>query len=132
MAGTALTVVLALPALITCQAGRIESSRLQAASCPLFASLRLPRPRTGSPSQTQSTSVRRPLHVCASSDGSKGTEKKAPGWAEPGSDELPPGARNEKVTASDVPSEIPFPVYLVASALIAIAAVSCFWREGRL
>ena len=136
MAGTALTAVLELPATHTCQASRIESPRLQAASCPndtsLFASSRLPRLRAGSLSQTLSTSIRRPLHVCASSDGSKGTEKKVPGWAEPGSDELPPWARNEKATASDVPSEIPFPVYLIASALVAIAAVSYFPRAGRL
>lgn len=46
-----------------------------------------------------------------------------PSWARPDSDELPPWARQEAQKDSSS-FEVPFIVYLLASAIVAIAAVN--------
>ncbi|CAM6115427.1 unnamed protein product [Calypogeia fissa] len=59
--------------------------------------------------------------------GEKGQVKteKVPDWATPGSDELPPWAKNEHPAASsqEPAQDVPFGVYLIGSTLVAIAAV---------
>jgi hypothetical protein len=51
--------------------------------------------------------------------------KKLPTWAKPDSDEPPPWAKGEgKENSSKQNFEVPFFVYLLASAITAIAAVS--------
>jgi hypothetical protein len=59
-----------------------------------------------------------------SAESSKSDEK-IPSWAKPDSDEPPPWAKNEaqNKTGSEQGFEIPFYVYLLASAITAIAAV---------
>ena len=62
------------------------------------------------------------------------------GQADEDLDELPPWARKEKLQqlAKEAGPDLPFPVYLLASAIIAIAAVSlrmsrtllCVWADG--
>lgn len=60
-------------------------------------------------------------HVYAKSDKS---EESVPSWAKPDSDEPPPWARNEgKPNELKEGFEIPFFVYLLASAITAIAAI---------
>ncbi|KAK1439268.1 hypothetical protein QVD17_05084 [Tagetes erecta] len=49
-------------------------------------------------------------------------EQSTPSWAKPGSDEPPPWARNETQQSSSG-FELPFFVYLLASAITAIAAI---------
>lgn len=81
---------------------------------------------------------RRRLRVTAATEGSaknprkskdkggeSGEDPSGPSWAQPGSDELPPWARQEsqKETSS---FEIPFYAYLIASSITAIAAVITF------
>lgn len=52
------------------------------------------------------------------------SEETMPSWAKPDSDEPPPWAQNEgKKDASESGFEVPFFVYLLASAVTAIAAV---------
>ncbi|XP_076933569.1 uncharacterized protein LOC143599513 [Bidens hawaiensis] len=46
-----------------------------------------------------------------------------PSWAKPGSEEPPPWARNETQQSSSSTLELPFFVYLLASAITAIAAI---------
>lgn len=61
----------------------------------------------------------------------KSSESKepVPSWAKPDSDEPPPWARDEgKSNESKDGLEVPFFVYLLASAITAIAAVSFFSR----
>ncbi|KAJ1433125.1 hypothetical protein SESBI_06347 [Sesbania bispinosa] len=65
-----------------------------------------------------------------STDSSKSDEK-IPSWAKPDSDEPPPWARDEanKNTASSSSGfEIPFYVYLLASAITAIAAIGSIFE----
>lgn len=65
--------------------------------------------------------------VCAATEGSaksSDAEEKIPSWARPDSDEPPPWARGESKDTSQQSFEIPFFVYLLGSAVIAIAAVS--------
>ncbi|KAK9074836.1 hypothetical protein SSX86_003157 [Deinandra increscens subsp. villosa] len=51
-------------------------------------------------------------------------EQSTPSWAKPGSDEPPPWARNEtQQSSSSSGFELPFFVYLLASAITAIAAI---------
>lgn len=51
-------------------------------------------------------------------------EQSTPSWAKPDSEEPPPWARNEtQQTSSSSNSELPFFVYLLASAITAIAAI---------
>uniref|UniRef100_A0A5B7BT98 Uncharacterized protein n=1 Tax=Davidia involucrata TaxID=16924 RepID=A0A5B7BT98_DAVIN len=72
---------------------------------------------------------RRRLTVFAVTEGSakkssKSEEESIPSWARPDSDETPPWARDEAgQNASEQSFEIPFYVYLLASAVTAIAAV---------
>lgn len=61
-----------------------------------------------------------------SADSSK-SEETIPSWAKPDSDEPPPWARDEANNNNSVSQQgfaIPFYVYLLASAITAIAAVS--------
>lgn len=67
--------------------------------------------------------------VCASTEGSAKSSSKSdetiPSWAKPDSDEPPPWAREDgKKNSSKLNFELPFIVYLLASAVTAIAAVS--------
>jgi len=68
------------------------------------------------------------FHVLAATEGSaksSESEETLPSWARPDSDEPPPWARDED-KQSEVKDgfEVPFYVYLLASAVTAIAAVS--------
>eukprot|EP00252_Welwitschia_mirabilis_P025960 TRINITY_DN8306_c0_g1_i1.p1 TRINITY_DN8306_c0_g1~~TRINITY_DN8306_c0_g1_i1.p1 ORF type:complete len:206 (-),score=20.24 TRINITY_DN8306_c0_g1_i1:443-1060(-) len=55
-------------------------------------------------------------------------ERSIPSWARPGSDELPPWARDEVKSQTDERFEIPFYVYLLSSAIVAIAAVGSMFE----
>lgn len=65
-----------------------------------------------------------------SAESSKKSDEKIPSWAKPDSDEPPPWARdepnngNKSASSSEQGFEIPFYVYLLASAITAIAAVT--------
>lgn len=69
--------------------------------------------------------------LAATTDGKKGSSaanrerdaEKIPEWAKPGSEELPPWARNEVAKPKEQAEDLPFFVYLIASSLVAIAAV---------
>ncbi|XP_052191531.1 uncharacterized protein LOC127800770 [Diospyros lotus] len=75
--------------------------------------------------------LRRSLSVLAvtessrkSQEGQSEEEESIPSWAKPGSNEPPPWARDEAArTASQQSFQIPFVVYLLASAVTAIAAI---------
>lgn len=69
----------------------------------------------------RSSACYRRLNVFAA----KGEEEQStPSWAKPDSEEPPPWARNEtQQTSSSSNSELPFFVYLLASAITAIAAI---------
>ena len=56
-------------------------------------------------------------------------ESKIPSWARPDSDEPPPWAQNETASQQQQQQgfEIPFYLYLLASAITAIAAVSTYY-----
>lgn len=60
-------------------------------------------------------------------DDGNGEDPSVPSWARPGSDELPPWARQEaqKETSG---FEVPFFVYLLASAVTAIAAIGSIFE----
>ncbi|KAK2359271.1 hypothetical protein QL285_084658 [Trifolium repens] len=64
-----------------------------------------------------------------SAESSKSDEK-IPSWAKPDSDEPPPWAKNEaqNKTGSEQGFEIPFYVYLLASAITAIAAIGSIFE----
>ncbi|CAH8364533.1 unnamed protein product [Eruca vesicaria subsp. sativa] len=72
--------------------------------------------------------VRR-LVVTAATEGSRKLKEIQPSWANPDSDEPPPWAREEGRSSSSSSStsqeslEVPFFVYLLASAITAIAAI---------
>lgn len=69
------------------------------------------------------TTVRR-LVVTAATEGSRKSKESEPSWANPDSDEPPPWARKEgRSSTSQESFEVPFYVYLLASAITAIAAV---------
>eukprot|EP01018_Ginkgo_biloba_P039872 Gb_06467 [translate_table: standard] len=85
------------------------------------------------PKDAQSRPKQRSFHVVAATEGSaKSTpsDEKIPSWAKPDSDESPPWARNEGKgqtnDAAEQAFQIPFYVYLLASAIVAIAAVNVF------
>ncbi|KAK4430391.1 hypothetical protein Salat_1339800 [Sesamum alatum] len=60
-------------------------------------------------------------------DDDNGEDPSVPSWARPGSDELPPWARQE--AQKDSPGfEVPFFVYLLASAITAIAAIGSIFE----
>jgi hypothetical protein len=69
--------------------------------------------------------------LAATTDGKKGSSaanremdaEKIPEWAKPGSEELPPWVRNEVAKPKEQAGDLPFFVYLIASSLVAIAAV---------
>ncbi|KAJ7972726.1 Proteasome endopeptidase complex [Quillaja saponaria] len=64
------------------------------------------------------------LAVTQGSTESSKSEESIPSWAKPDSDEPPPWARDEaKGNGSEQKFEIPFFVYLIASAITAIAAI---------
>lgn len=73
------------------------------------------------------------LRVVAATEGSakskedvgNGNDPSVPSWAQPGSDEPPPWARQESQKDSSG-FQLPFYVYLLASAITAIAAVYKF------
>lgn len=78
---------------------------------------------------------RRNLQVVAATEGSaksKPSDPKIPSWAKPDSDELPPWARKEGKGQTADPAEqafqIPFYVYLLSSAIVAIAAVGSMFE----
>lgn len=72
------------------------------------------------------STVRR-LVVTAATEGSRKSKESEPSWANPDSDEPPPWARNEGGSSTSQDSfEVPFYVYLLASAITAIAAVCIF------
>ncbi|CAA7019314.1 unnamed protein product [Microthlaspi erraticum] len=67
--------------------------------------------------------VRR-LVVTAATEGSRKSKESQPSWADPDSDEPPPWAREEgRSSTSQESFEVPFFVYLLASAITAIAAI---------
>ncbi|KAL0874227.1 hypothetical protein Bca101_023932 [Brassica carinata] len=67
--------------------------------------------------------VRR-LVVTAATEGSRKSKESQPSWANPDSDEPPPWAREEgRSSTSQESIEVPFYVYLLASAITAIAAI---------
>lgn len=72
------------------------------------------------------------FHVLAATKGSaksSESEEKIPSWANPDSDEPPPWARDEgKPNESKEGSEAPFYVYLLASAITAIAAIGSIFE----
>ncbi|ESQ45361.1 hypothetical protein EUTSA_v10010756mg [Eutrema salsugineum] len=69
------------------------------------------------------STVRR-LVVTAATEGSRKSKESQPSWANPDSDEPPPWARDEgRSSTSQESVEIPFYVYLLASAITAIAAI---------
>lgn len=83
---------------------------------------------------------RRRLRVAAATEGSaknsskskegddgKGEDASVPSWARPGSDEPPPWARKEAQRETSG-YEVPFYVYLLASAVTAIAAVGSIFE----
>ncbi|KAK6928797.1 hypothetical protein RJ641_005002 [Dillenia turbinata] len=62
--------------------------------------------------------------VTKGSSKSSDSEETIPSWAKPDSDEPPPWARDEgKANTSQQSFEVPFYVYLLASAITAIAAI---------
>lgn len=94
-------------------AARAARTAARSASCaPLRA--RQQRPHRAGPSL-------RKLVTAASSDG-----KDEPPWARANATEPPPWERKERerALATEEPSELPFGAYLLASVLVAIAAVS--------
>ncbi|KAJ6752419.1 hypothetical protein OIU85_002812 [Salix viminalis] len=70
--------------------------------------------------------------VCAATKGSSKSSKSEetiPSWAKPGSDEPPPWAKGEgKENSSKQNFEVPFFVYLLASAITAIAAIGSIFE----
>lgn len=64
--------------------------------------------------------------------GDKGQVKteNVPGWAEPNSEEIPPWAKNERPASQEPAQDVPFPVYLIGSTLVAIAAVHSLLHFG--
>ncbi|VVB05354.1 unnamed protein product [Arabis nemorensis] len=71
----------------------------------------------------ESSTVRR-LVMTAATEGSRKSKESQPSWANPDSDEPPPWARDEARSSTTQDSfEIPFYVYLLASAITAIAAI---------
>ncbi|WCJ32874.1 hypothetical protein M5689_014271 [Euphorbia peplus] len=76
----------------------------------------------------KSTSQKSPAKfiIFAATEGSAKSskpEENIPSWASPDSEEPPPWARDETPASADQPIEIPFYVYLLSSAIIAIAAI---------
>ncbi|CAH2064383.1 unnamed protein product, partial [Thlaspi arvense] len=70
------------------------------------------------------STVTRRLVVTAATEGSRKSKESQPSWANPDSDEPPPWARDEgRSSTSQESVEIPFYVYLLASAITAIAAI---------
>ncbi|RID46846.1 hypothetical protein BRARA_I03486 [Brassica rapa] len=68
----------------------------------------------------------RRLVVTAATEGSRKSKESQPSWANPDSDEPPPWARDEGGSSSSTSQEsfeVPFFVYLLASAITAIAAI---------
>ncbi|EOA25643.1 hypothetical protein CARUB_v10018991mg [Capsella rubella] len=75
------------------------------------------------------STVRR-LVVTAATEGSRKSKESEPSWANPDSDEPPPWARNEGSSSTSQESfEVPFYVYLLASAITAIAAVYLWFKS---
>ncbi|KAL5717427.1 hypothetical protein ACHQM5_010429 [Ranunculus cassubicifolius] len=69
--------------------------------------------------------------VVAATEGSAKSSKsdeKIPSWAKPDSAEPPPWARNEGQEQSQESSDLPFGVYLLASAITAIAAIGSIFE----
>ncbi|KAL2644088.1 hypothetical protein R1flu_011675 [Riccia fluitans] len=56
------------------------------------------------------------------------TEEKVPGWAQPGSDELPPWAKSDRPQTQEPAQDLPVAVYLIGSSLVAIAAVGSIFE----
>ncbi|CAN4080410.1 unnamed protein product [Withania somnifera] len=80
------------------------------------------------PSSTKVTGRR--LGIVAATEGSakkKDEEPSVPTWAKPGTDEPPPWAKDEAQKDSS-PFEVPFIVYLLASAVTAIAAIGSIFE----
>ncbi|CAK9221060.1 unnamed protein product [Sphagnum troendelagicum] len=81
--------------------------------------------------QHEEQQQQRQWKLAATTDGKKGSSsanremdaEKIPEWAKPGSEELPPWARNEVAKPKEQAEDLPFFVYLIASSLVAIAAV---------
>jgi hypothetical protein len=81
--------------------------------------------------QHEEQQQQRQWKLAATTDGKKGSSaanrerdaEKVPEWAKPGSEELPPWARNEVAKPKEQAEDLPFFVYLIASSLVAIAAV---------
>ncbi|XP_019177397.1 PREDICTED: uncharacterized protein LOC109172650 [Ipomoea nil] len=86
------------------------------------------------PKKRSSSHSQRRFRVLAVTEGSaKNTSKEGeedpsvPSWAKPGSEEPPPWARNESQKDSSS-FEVPFYVYLLASAITAIAAIGSIFE----
>ncbi|KAL2247152.1 UNVERIFIED_CONTAM: hypothetical protein Sindi_2567500 [Sesamum indicum] len=62
-------------------------------------------------------------------DDDNGEDPSVPSWARPGSDELPPWARQDAQKDSSSGFEVPFFVYLLASAITAIAAAFLWFKS---
>ncbi|KAG0593309.1 hypothetical protein M758_1G313600 [Ceratodon purpureus] len=76
---------------------------------------------------------RRQWRVKSQSEKAPGSSKTeegepTPSWAKPGTEELPPWARNEAVAPVSDSGDLPFPVYLIGSCLVAIAAVGSIFE----
>lgn len=86
-----------------------------------------------SPYSSQNKRLSHRFSVSAVSKGSAESSKsdeKIPSWARPESEEPPPWAHaKEKKDDSQQGFEVPFYVYLLASAVTAIAAVSSFFQS---
>ena len=93
----------------------------------------LDQPRANINQGRYSSQTKRSSHRFSVSAVTKGSAKssksdeKIPPWAKPDSEEPPPWAQSEgKKDDSEQGFEVPFYVYLLASAITAIAAVSSF------
>jgi len=94
-----------------------------------YHSTQFARPTATKTPQNRSKKQARKLTVFAVTEGSRKSKKEkpeesVPSWANPDSDEPPPWARDEAGQSGSQQSlQIPFIVYLLASAITAIAAI---------
>ncbi|GJP52087.1 hypothetical protein CLOM_g11190 [Closterium sp. NIES-68] len=114
---------------------RADALHLDSRAPPLSRATAQGEPRAAVRQSAQSArGGRRSVRVLAAGErkdeaGSAGERKdaeKVPGWAQPGNAELPPWARSE--AQREKPFEVPFWAYLVASVLVAIAAVGSIFE----
>ncbi|MED6106775.1 hypothetical protein PIB30_007805 [Stylosanthes scabra] len=68
------------------------------------------------------------VSVTQGSADSNKSEEELPSWAKPNTDEPPPWARDEATSSSSEGFQVPFFVYLLASAITAIAAIGSIFE----